>query len=260
MTTTTTTLRPTATKVVPMSSLRKTALVAGAFYLVTIFASIPALLLHEGVLDNPDFIAGFGSDTRVLWAGFLDLITALACIGTAIALFPVIKRQNEAVALGFVAARVLEAAVIFIGVVSLLSVVTLRQDLAGSSEADAASLVTAGKSLVAIHDWTFLVGPGLIPGLNALLLGYLMYRSRLVPRAIPLLGLIGAPLLLASATATFFGIYDQVSPPSALAALPVGIWELSLGVWLVVKGFKPSPITAGMVAAGTPTAYRDVDA
>jgi hypothetical protein len=247
---TTTVVRPTGTKAVPMTSLRRTALIAGGLYLVTIFASIPALLLHQGVLDDPDFIVGFGSDTRVLWAGYLDLITALACIGTAIVLFPVLKRHNEAVALGFVAARVLEAAVIVIGVVSLLSAVTLRQDLAGAAGADAASLVTTGQSLVAIHDWTFLVGPGLIPGINALLLGYLMYRSRLVPRAIPVLGLIGAPLLLASGTATFFGIYPQVSGWATLAALPVGIWELSLGIWLVVKGFKPSPDTAGTVTVG----------
>lgn len=258
---TTTAIRPTATKGVPMTSLRRTAVIAGALYLVTIVASIPALLLHQGVLDDPDFIVGFGSDTRVLWAGYLDLITALACIGTAIALFPVLKRQNEAVALGFVAARVLEAAVITIGVVSLLSAVTLRQDLAaGASGAEAASLVTTGQSLVAIHDWTFLVGPGLIPGINALLLGYLMYRSRLVPRAIPALGLIGAPLLLASGTATFFGIYPQVSGWATLAALPVAMWELSLGVYLVAKGFKPSRITARQVKTGAPPAYSGIDA
>jgi hypothetical protein len=132
---TTTAVRLTGTKPVAMTSLRGTALIAGGLYLVTIFASIPALLLHKGVLDDPDFIVGFGSDTRVLWAGYRDLVTALACIGTAIALFPVVKRHNEAVALGFVAARVLEAAVIVIGVISLLSAVTLRQDLGSSPEA-----------------------------------------------------------------------------------------------------------------------------
>jgi hypothetical protein len=237
-------VRPAATKKIPMTSLRRTALVAGVLYLITIIASIPALLLHRGVLDSPEFIDGFGSDSRLLWAGYLDLIAALACIGTAIALYSMLRRQNEAVALGFVAARVLEATVIVIGVVSLLSALTLRQDLAGSAGEDAVSLATTIQALVAIHDWTFLVGPGLIPGINALLLGYLLYRSRLVPRVIPTLGLLGAPLLLASGTATFFGIYPQVSGWAALAALPVGLWELSLGVWLVVKGFKPSPLTA----------------
>jgi hypothetical protein len=241
-----------------MDSVRKTALVAGAFYLITFITSIPALALYGPVLNNPDYIVSSGSDTRVLWGGFLEVILALACVGTAVTLFPVVKRQNEAAALGFVAARVLEAAIIVVGVVSLLSVVTLRQDLAGAAGADPASLVTAGKSLVAIHDWTFLLGPGVIPGVNALCLGYLMYRSRLVPRVIPVLGLIGAPIIFASATATLFGIYDQVSAWSAIAAIPVAAWELALGVWLVVKGFKPSPITAGMVTAGTPPINRDV--
>lgn len=232
-----------------MTSLRKTALVAGGFYLITIIASIPALALYGPVLNNPDYIVSSGADTRVLWGGFLEVITALACIGTAVALFPVVKRQNEGVALGFVAARVLEAGVIVVGIVSLLSVVTLRQNLAGAAGTDAASLVTTGKALVAIHDWTFLLGPGLMPGVNALLLGYLMYRSRLVPRVIPVLGLIGAPLLLASATATMLGIYPQVSVWSAIATIPIFAWEPSLGVWLVVKGFKPSAITAGNIAS-----------
>ena len=141
---------------------------------------------------------------------------------------------------------------------SLLSVVTLRQDLGGATGTDAASLVTTGQALVAIRDWTFLLGPSLMAAVNALLLGTLMYRSRLVPRLIPALGLIGATLLIASTTATFFGAYDQVSPVSAIATLPVALWELSLGIWLVTKGFKPSPITAGTVPADAPPAYRDV--
>ena len=252
--------RTTASKRIPMNSLRKTALVAGALYLITIVASIPALALKGAVLSNPGYIVGSGPDTAVLWGGFLDVITAFACIGTAIVLFPVVKKQNEAAALGFLAARVLEAAIIVVGVVSLLSVVTLRQDLAGAAGADAASLVATGHALVAIHDWTFLLGPGIIPAVNALLLGSLLYRSGLVPRGIPLLGLIGAPLLLASATATIFGINEQISVWSAIAGIPMLFWELSLGVWLVVKGFKPSPITAGLLTAGAPSGYRGVEA
>jgi hypothetical protein len=177
------------------------------------------------------------------------LINAIACIGTAVTLFPVVKRQNEAVALGFVTARVFEAAVIVIGVVSLLSVVTLRQDLAGGAGTDDGSLVAIGQSLVAIRDWTFTHGPSLIPGVNALLLGYLMYRSGLVPRLIPVLGLVGAPLLIASATATLFRGNDPVTVLAAIATVPIFLWELSLGIWLVVKGFKPSPILREASAA-----------
>jgi Domain of unknown function (DUF4386) len=114
-----------------------------------------------------------------------------------------------------------------------------------------------GRSLVAVHDWTFLLGPGLLPGVNGLLLGYLMYRSGLVPRRMALLGLIGGPLLFASATATLFGLYEQVSVWSAIATVPVFVWEGSLAIYLVVKGFKPSPITAGMTADTTPVAHRE---
>jgi Domain of unknown function (DUF4386) len=229
-----------------MDALRKTALVAGSFYLITFAASIPAVFLLDPVLNDQNYIVSSGADTRVLWGCFLDFINAIACIGTAVTLFPVVKRQNEAVALGFVTARVLEATIIVIGVMSLLSVVTLRRDLAGGAGTDDGSLVAIGRSLVAIRDWTFTLGPSLIPGINALLLGSLLYRSGLVPRLIPMMGLIGAPLLIASATVTLFRGNEPVTVLAVIATVPIFLWELSLGVWLVVKGFKPSPITAGM--------------
>jgi hypothetical protein len=225
---------------------RKTALVAGAFYLITFVASIPAVLLLAPVLNDEHYIVSAGADTRVVWGCFLDIVNALACIGTAVTLFPIVKRQNEATALGFVAARLLEATIIVIGVVSLLAVVTLRQDQAGGTGQDTTALVTSGQVLVTVRNWTFLLGPGLMPGLNALLLGSLMYRSRLVPRIIPTLGLVGAPLLIAGALATFFGYTDQVSAVSAIGTLPVAAWELSLALWLVIKGFNPSPIITSL--------------
>ena len=231
--------RTTATKRAPMNSLRKTALVAGVFYLLT-FVSIPTLTLY-GPVHDPNYIVGAGSNTAVLVGGVLEVIVALAGIGTAVVLYPVIKRQNEAVALGFVSTRVLEAATIFVGVASLLAVVTLRQTGAGLD-----ALVT-GQALVALYDRMFLLGQSFIPALNALLLGSLLYRSRLVPRVLPVVGFVGAALLLASDVAVLFGLWDRVSALSAIAALPIALWEFSLGVYLVVKGFKPSPITAGMV-------------
>src|ERR1700689_5438835 len=199
-----TTGRTTAAKRVPMTSLRKTALVAGAFYLIT-FISIPTLALYGPVKNHRDWILSSGSHTGVLVGGFLEGIVALAGIGTAVALYPVVKRQNEGVALGFVAARILEAAMIFTGVISLLSLLTLRQDLGGAAGANAAALVTTAASHVAIYKWTFLLSQSLMPAINALLLGSLLYRSRLVPRVIPAMGLIGAPILLASVIATLFG-------------------------------------------------------
>src|SRR6266705_6492501 len=258
----TATIRTTAAKPpakgIPMTSTRKTALVAGVFYLIT-FVSIPTLALYAPVKNHRDWILGSGTHTGVLVGALLELIVALAGIGTAVTLYPVVKRQNDGAALGFVAARLLEAAMIFTGVLSLLSLVTLRHDLGGTAGANAAALVTTGASHVAIYNWTMLLGQTLMPCVNALLLGSLMYRSRLVPRVIPVLGLIGGPLLLAAVIATLFGgDIGHVSAFRAIATFPVAAWEFSLGVWLVVKGFKPCPITAEMTAASSPPAYRDV--
>jgi hypothetical protein len=233
-----------------VNSTRKTALVAGVLYLVS-FVSIPTLALY-GPVKDPNYIVGRGPDTAALFGGVLELIVALAIIGTAVALYPVVKRQNEGVALGFVGVRVLEAATIVAGIVSLLSVVTLRQAGAGAD-----ALVT-GQALVALYDRTFNLGQALLPAVNALLLGSLMYQSRLVPRALPLLGFIGAPLLVASATATLFDLWGQVSVLSGIAALPIALWEFSLGVYLIVKGFRPSAVarlyTAPVVPGAQPVA------
>jgi len=246
----------TPAKRIPMSSMRKTALVAGVFYLIT-FISIPTLALYGPVKNHRDWILSSGAHTGVLVGGFLEVIMALACIGTAVTLYPVVKRQNEGAALGFVAARVLEAVMIFTGVVSLLSLVTLRQDLGGAAGANAAALVTTAASHVAIYNWTFLLSQTLMPGINALLLGSLLYRSRLVPRVIPVMGLIGGPLLIVAVFATLLGQHSSVAGLAALPVIPVAAWEFSLGVWLVVKGFKPSPITAAIDAARTPAACQD---
>jgi hypothetical protein len=239
---------------IPTDPLRRTAFLAGALYLLTFIASIPAIFVLDPVLSDPNYVVGPGADTRVLFGGLLDIVNALACIGTAVVLFPVVKRQNETLALGFVTSRLLEAAIISIGVISLFAVVTLRQDLAGAPGADADSLVTVGASLVAVRDWTFLLGPGVMAAINALLLGTLMYRSGLVPRAIPLMGLVGAPLLLSAKLGMVFGVNDEISLWSGIALAPIFFWELSLGVWLVVRGFKPSPITAGTIGSVEPPA------
>jgi len=213
-----------------MDSTRKTALVAGALYLLT-FVSIPTLFLYNAV-RGANYVVGPGPDTRVFVGGVLEIIVALACIGTAVALYPVVKRQNEGVALGFVAVRTLEAGAIFAGVFSLLAIVTLRQAGAG------AGALATGQTLVGLHDWTFTLSQSLLPAVNALLLGSLLYQSRLVPRILPVLGFIGAPLLVASTMATLFGANEYGSAMSGLLALPIALWEFSLGVYLVVKGFR----------------------
>src|SRR5438128_1194731 len=219
-----------------MSALRKTALVAGILYLLT-FVSIPSpFFLYGQVRNNPQYILGPGPDTPVFFGGILEIIVALAGIGTAVALYPVLKRQNEGVALGFVGSRVLEGAGILAGVACLLSIVSLRQAGAGAD-----ALVT-GQTLAVLYERIFLLSQSLMPALNDLLLGFLLYQSRLVPRVLPLLGLIGAALLVAGDIAVLFGLIGQHAPSTGLAALPVALFEFSLGVWLVDKDFNHSPI------------------
>jgi hypothetical protein len=240
----TATAHPTTARRPPVDWTRKNAFAAGTFYLLTFAASIPAAFFFlTPVLNDPNYIVGSGADTRVALGCLLDVVNALACVGSAVAVFPVVRRQNESMALGFVASRMFEAAVIMIGVVSLLAVVTLRHNVAGTTGADQATLVTTGQALVAVRDWTFQFGPNVCAAINALLFGTLLYRSRLVPRIIPTMGLIGAPLLLAASAATVLGLTEQGSA-WFVGAIPVAAWELSVGIWMMVKGFKPSPITA----------------
>jgi len=237
---------------VPMSSMRKTALVAGVLYLATFLSSIPAVFLQGPVFDNPNFIlGGGGTDTLVRFGALLDIVNGLTAIGTAVALYSVMKRQHEGLAIGFVASRLFEAATLFIGIVCVFAIVTLRQT--GAAAADAATLVTIQRSLLAVRDWSFVLGTG-VPALNAFLLGWLMYRSRLVPRAIPVLGLIGAPLFTSWIIGYIFGITDGGSAWHAIAVAPIFFWELSLGLWMTFKGFRkdaPLMVEAAAEAAAS---------
>src|ERR687884_513410 len=223
--------------------LRRTSRTAGIFYLIT-FVSMPTLALYQGMHDRADFVLGAGSDSGVLWAALSEVIVAIAGVGTAVVLFPVAKRQSETAALGFVTSRVLEASGILLGVVAVLTLITLRHDVAGTAGADRASLLTTGHTLTAVYDNAFLLSQSLAPAVNALCLGYVMYRSGLVPRILPTLGLIGAPLLLAADVLIFFGVLDRGAAIAAIAAAPVAIWEFSLGVYLTVKGFRPAAVAA----------------
>ena len=217
-----------------MSPHRKTSLAAGVLYLLT-FVSIPTLALY-GSVKGANYILGAGPDTAALVGALLEIVVALAGMGTAVALFPVLKRQNEGVAMGFIGSRTMEGAALFVCVGCILSVVSLRQAGAGPD-----ALVTS-HALVTMYDRMFLLGGSLMPALNAVLLGTLLYRARLVPRVLPLLGLIGAPLLVAADLAVLFDLIGRTSTPAVVTALPIALWEFSLGVWLIVKGFKPSPI------------------
>jgi Domain of unknown function (DUF4386) len=221
---------------------RRIARIAGLFMVLT-FISIPALPLYDQVLNNTNFIVGSAGNGRVYLGALFELLTLTGGIGMAVTLFPVLRRQSEGLALGYVTVRVVESCLIAVGITSLLAVVTLRQDLAGATGSDNASLILTGRSLVAVHDATFLLGPAFCAAIgNGLILGYLMLRSGLVPRRLAQLGLLGGTLALITAILVLFGAYDQTSGPSFVLTLPEAVWELSLGIYLIAKGFKPSPI------------------
>jgi len=240
MSTATLTRTPTRTRMRPS---RKQSLAAGIFYIAT-FVSIPILSLYANVRGD-NFILGSGPDRPVYIGAVLEIIVALSGIGTAVALFPVVKKQSESLALGFVAARTIEAAAIIAGVASLLTLVTLRH-----SGADATALAT-DHALVSMYNKWFMLGQSMMPSINGLLLGTLLYRSRLVPRILPTIGLIGAPILFVYTMFAVVGVVDNGSSAAGLAALLIAVWEFSLGIYLTFKGFKPSPIADAFDAEET---------
>jgi len=234
-----------------VSSARRTALIFGVLFLATFVFSIGAVILYNPVLHPADFMAGTGGATRVRLGVFCEVLLIVANVGTAVVIFPILRRQNETLALGYVTARLVESTFIAIGVVSLLAVVTLRQQ---AGDGDLGSLVADARALVDVRNWTFVLGPGFIVGIgNGLILGYLMYTSGLVPRGLAMLGLIGGPLICISGLAVVLDVIDRGGVVQTIATVPEFLWELSLGIYPIVKGFKASPI----LEAGFPTSRSD---
>jgi hypothetical protein len=219
---------------------RKIATLTGWLMVVTFVTSIPAyFIFYAPVRDNPDYITGAGADptASVALGAVLELILIIANVGTAVVPYALFKRYSQSLALGYVAARLVECTFIAIGILSLLTFVFMRQE--GTAGTDAA----LGEAFVAIHDRAFLLGPGIFAGVaNGMILGYLMYRTGLVPRGLAVLGLIGGPLLAVAAIAIMFDVIDRGSALQGVATIPEFIWELSFGIYLIVKGFRPVPI------------------
>jgi len=217
----------------------------GVLYLITFVTSIPALALYETVLRHPvSYIAGAGHDKQVLLGALLELLLIIANIGTAVVIFPIVRRLNEELALGYVTARLFECTFILVGIVSMLGVITLRNQVAGPAEG------TVAYTLAALKDWTFLLGPGWVVGWgNGLILGYLMYRSGLVPRRAAWLGLVGGPLIIVSGTAVMFTGNHPSSTLHSLQSIvtaPEFLWELFLGIYCTIWGFRrDAPILSG---------------
>ena len=228
--------------------IQRTARIFGWLFIATFVTSIGAKALFVngvgGTFSQLSFTPGALSETTVYFGVILEFLLIVANIGTAVVLYPIVKRQSQGLALGYVTARIVESTFILVGLISIISLVSVNDAFAGATGAQAAALTAQGSSLVATYDWTFLFGPGLVVGFgNGLILGYLMYRSGLLPRRMAMFGLVGGPMLILSFGLILFGVYDNGSAPSFLMALPEIIWEGSLGVYAAWKGFKPSPIT-----------------
>jgi hypothetical protein len=227
---------------------QKTARLFGWLFIATFVTSIPARLLFADGLgasfQEMRFVPGAGSETSMYLGAILEFGVIASNVATAVVLYPIVRRQSERLALGYVTARLMESAFIVVGLISIISAVSVSDALASAAGAEATSLAAQGNSLVATYEWAFLFGPGLVVGFgNGLILGYLMYRSGLVPRRMAMLGLIGGPMLIVSFGLILFGVYENGSGPAFLMALPEIAWEASLGIYAAWKGFRPSPIT-----------------
>jgi hypothetical protein len=244
-TTVTTTTQPTGG--VHVNPTRKIALIVGVLFFLTFVTSIVAVFAYGPVLTDPNYVIGAGADTGVFVGAFLELLLIVTNMGCAIVLFPLLKKQNETIALGYVVARLVECTFILVGILSVLAVVTLRQH---AILADSASLVVAGRSLIAIKNWTFLLGPGSMDGIGTgLMLGWLLYRSGLVSRRVALLGVIGGPLLAISGAAVLLGVIPDGSTAQHVMTLPEILWEAFLALWLPIKGFRDVALSAEHAAA-----------
>jgi hypothetical protein len=227
--------------------LQRTGRIFGWFFIATFVTSIPARLLFVNGLgaswDDMRFVPGDGSATSLKIAAILEFGVIVFNIATAVVIYPLVRRQSETVSLGYVTARIMESAFIAIGLMSIISVVDVIDAFPGASSAQAAALTLEGNSLVNTYEWAFLFGPGLVVGFgNGLMLGYLMYRSGLVPRRMAWFGLIGGPLLILSFVLQLFDVYDNGEGPSFFLALPEIVWEAFVGIYCAWKGFRPSPI------------------
>lgn len=230
-----------------MDANRKRAGIAGLLFIVAAVTSIIGLLLYTPILHDPAYIAKAStSETQVLWGVFFEVLLAFSIIGTSVTLFLVLRKQNESMAIGTVCFRLLEATLIIIGILSLLTIVTLNHQFLKESHPITPAYLMTGKLLIAIHNWTFLYGPNLILGPSTFFTAYLLHRLKLVPRFITVTGIIGGPLISACAILVTFGLFAQLSFWGGVLAIPVFCYEMSLAAWLIAKGFNPPPAIASV--------------
>jgi hypothetical protein len=231
-----------------MDSNRKNEIAVGALFIIAAVTTIIGLALYQPILNDANYvIKGSANETQVIWGAFCELVLAFSIIGIAIIMYPILNKENESIAIGYICFRLLEATIIIIGIISLLSIVTLSQEFAKTANQNMASFLTDGKLLVALHNRTFLLGPNLALGASTLMMSYFLYKSKLVPRFISVLGLIGGPLIFACTVLVMCGVFPQISVWGAILAIPVLTYEMTLAVWLIVKGFNLSDVDFSVV-------------
>lgn len=240
----------TASRQTVPDSTRRAATIVGWLFIVTYVTSISAKIWFYPPLFDGNYITGPGDDSRVLWGAFAECILIIANIGTATALYTVVKHRYPNLGLSFIAARIMESVFIGVGILAVLTVVTVRQDYAAADEQSAAGLVAVGDAFLVMQEWTFNLGPAFVVGVgNGCVLGWMMFRSGLVPRRLAVLGLIGGPLIVASGSAAVLGLIEPGGAAQQLTATPEFFWELGLGIYLIAKGFKTSSGDRGADAA-----------
>jgi hypothetical protein len=226
-----------------MDSNRKNEMIVGVLFILATLTAIIGLALYQPVLNDTDYIVmASANDTQVIWGAFCELILAFSVIGISVMMYPIVNKENESIAIGYVCFRLLEATMIIVGIISMLSLVTLNQEFAKEVDPNVISFLTAGKLLITVHNWTFLFAPNLALGISTLMMSYFLYNLKLVPRFIAVLGLVGGPLIFAYAVLVMFGVFLQMSVWSALLAIPVFAYEMILAAWLIVKGFNSSDV------------------
>lgn len=216
-----------------VESTRFRAKMAATMYFISWVGSIAGLIFYGPVLKNSNYLSGGASDKQIILGAMLEVICGFANIGCAVVLYPIVKRANESLALAYVALRTLESAVILVGVLPMLAIVSLRQ-MTGSS----AGLNDLGTTMVALHNWSFILGPNIVCGVNTFVLAYALFKSGLVAKFIPVLGLVGGTLTFISGSLQLFGGLAQNSAGTAALSIPVFAWEISLASFLFFKGFR----------------------
>ncbi|MHC0038029.1 DUF4386 domain-containing protein [Pseudoneobacillus sp. C159] len=227
-----------------MNSNQRAAKLIGVLFILAAVSAVAGVILYDPILNGPDYLTNGSQHTnQIVLGAVMELILVVSAIGTATTMFPILRKYNETVALWHVCFRFLEAIIITVGVISVLSLLTLSQELVALSSPDTASFQSSGIVLLAIQKWTFLLGPNFMLGINTMMYSYIFYKTKLVPRFIPILGMTGAISVFICALLVMFGVFPQLSVWGAILALPVAANEMILALWLIVKGFNPSVLS-----------------